>query len=74
MREGVPPSFPPSVRDAQLLGGTIFGLVEDAYGPTAAVELVSRLDAGGGTAAIERVFARPPREVEPDWRNYLRSL
>lgn len=74
MREGVPPSFPPSVRDAQLLGGTIFALVEDAYGPSAAVELVSRLDAGGGKAAIERVFARPPREVEPDWRNYLRSL
>ena len=41
---------------------------------TATVELVSRLDAGGGTAAIERVFARSPREVEPDWRDYLRSL
>jgi len=74
MREGRPPSFPPKARDAQLLGGTIFGLVEDAYGPTAAVELVARLDAGGGHAAIERVFARSPREVEPDWRDYLRSI
>lgn len=74
MREGSPPSFPPKARDAQLLGGTIFGLVEDAYGPSAAVELVSRLDSGGGRAAIERVFARPPEEVEPDWRNYLRRL
>ena len=74
MREGRPPSFPPKARDAQLLGGTIFGLVEDAYGPTAAVELVARLDAGGGRAAIERVFARSPREVEPDWRDYLRSI
>jgi hypothetical protein len=74
MREGKPPSFPPAARDAQLLGGTIFGLVEDAYGPAAAVELVSRLDAGGSNAAIERVFARSPREVEPDWRDYLRSI
>ena len=61
-------------RDAQLLGGTIFALVEESYGPTAAVELVSRLDAGGGRAAIERIFARSPREVEPDWREYLKSI
>jgi hypothetical protein len=74
MREGRQPSFPPTARDAQLLGGTIFGLVEEAYGPAAAVELVSRLDAGGANATIERVFARSPREVEPDWRDYLRSL
>lgn len=74
MREGRPPSFPPRARDAQLLGGTIFGLVEDAYGPTATVELVSRLDAGGSRATIERVFGRAPEDVEPDWRNYLRSL
>ena len=74
MREGRPPSFPPTARDAQLLGGTIFGLVEAAYGPAATVELVSRLDAGGAAAAIERVFARSPREVEPDWREYLKSL
>jgi hypothetical protein len=74
MREGRPPLFPPKARDAQLLGGTIFALVEESYGPTAAVELVSRLDAGGSNAAIERIFARRPREVEPDWRDYLRSL
>jgi hypothetical protein len=74
MHEGRPPSFPPNARDAQLLGGTIFALVEEYHGPAAPVELVSRLDAGGGSAAIERVFARPPREVEPDWREYLRSL
>lgn len=74
MREGRAPSFPPTARDAMLLGGTIFGLVEEAYGPSAAVELVSRLDAGGSTAAIKRVFARSPREVEPDWREYLTTL
>ena len=74
MREGRAPSFPPSARDAQLLGGTIFGLVEEAYGPGASVELVSRLDGGGAGATIERVFGRSPREVEPDWRDDLRSL
>jgi hypothetical protein len=74
LNEGRPPAFPPKARDAQLLGATIFALVEEAYGPTASVELVSRLDAGGGRAAIERVFARPRREVEPDWREYLHSI
>ena len=74
MREGRPPSFPPSPRDAHLLGGTIFGLLEETSGPAAAVDLVSHLDAGGARAAIERVFARPASEVEPDWRDYLRSL
>ena len=74
MREGRPPSFPPSVRDAQLLGGTIFGLVEESHGHHAAVELASRLDPGGPDDAIERAFARTRREVEPDWRDYLRSL
>jgi hypothetical protein len=49
-------------------------LVEEAYGATATVELASRLDPGGGRATIERVFARSPREVEPDWREYLKSI
>jgi hypothetical protein len=74
MREGRPPTFPPSARDAQLLGGTIFALVEEAHGPMGPVELVARLDTGGGRAAIERVFMRTPREVEPDWREYLKSI
>jgi hypothetical protein len=74
MHEGRPPSFPPTARDAMLLGGTIFGLVEEAYGPAAAVELAAHLDAGGARAAIERIFARSAREVEPDWRDFLRSL
>jgi hypothetical protein len=74
MREGRPPSFPPAARDAQLLGGTIFGLAEEAHGPAAAVELVTRLDAGGANATIERVFGRSAREVEPDWDDYLRRI
>lgn len=73
LREGREPSFPPTARDAQLLGHTIFGLVEEAYGPQAGVELASRLDPDGGRAALERAFARPLREIEPDWREYLRS-
>lgn len=74
MREERPPSFPPKARDAQLLGGTIFGLAEQAHGPAAAVELASKLDGGGPEATIERIFGRRAREVEPDWRDYLRSL
>jgi hypothetical protein len=71
LREGAPPRFPPSVRDAPLLGGTVFGLLEEGAGREACVALVARLDAGGGTAAIERAFARPKEEVEADWRAYL---
>jgi hypothetical protein len=74
LREGREPSLPPSARDAHLLGHTIFSLVEDFYGPEASVELALHLDPEGGRAALERSFARPIREIEPDWRDYLRSL
>src|SRR5215213_6168910 len=36
MREGGPPSFPPSARDAIILGGTVFDLLERRAGPDAA--------------------------------------
>lgn len=74
MREGREPSFPPSARDAQLLGHTIFSLIEDVYGPEASVELASHLDPDGSQAALEKAFGRPLDEIEPDWRDYVRSL
>ena len=71
LREGARPAFPPDVRDAPLLGGTLFGLLERDGGQAACVELATRLDAVGATSAIARAFDRPAVEVERDWRGYL---
>src|SRR5215210_4563209 len=43
MREKRPPAFPPSARDAMILGGTIFDLLERERGEDACIVLVSRL-------------------------------
>jgi hypothetical protein len=74
LREGNEPSFPPSARDAFLLGGTVFSLLELGAGYGACVELASVLDPEGGDAAIARAFHRPRAEVERDWRDYLSEL
>lgn len=74
MREGKPPSFPPRAADAQLLGGTVFSLLERAAGRRACVELAKVERREGGRAAIELAFARPVAEVEDDWREYLGSF
>lgn len=71
MREGPKPSFPPSARDAPLLGGTVYALLEQGAGVEACVTLASRLEPGGPAAALERAFARPCSEVERDWREHL---
>jgi hypothetical protein len=74
LREGPRPAFPPSARDAALLGGTVFALLEEAEGPEACVRVAGRLPQGGGAAAIELAFARPLSEVERDWRYFLDEL
>jgi hypothetical protein len=73
MRQGKEPSFPPSARDAILLGGTIFELLERERGPDACTVLVSRLRREGPQRAIELAFDARPREVEREWRRYLRE-
>ena len=70
LREGGRPAFPPSARDAQLLGGTLFALLEDRRGTEACVRLACRLD-GNGRGALERAFDRPALEIEGEWRAYL---
>lgn len=74
LREGGAPAFPPSARDALLLGGTVFDLLEDSGRPDACVELASRLDPEGSHRALERAFGRPQRAVESDWREYLAAF
>ena len=74
LKEGGKPSFPPSARDAPLLGGTVFGLLAEGAGDEACAALASRLDPDGPRSALERAFARPLDEVEPDWRDYLATF
>jgi hypothetical protein len=74
LHEGGRPAFPPSARDAQLLGGTLFSLLEGERGAQAGVELArSRLDGAPGVA-LARAFGRAAVAVERDWRDYLGSL
>lgn len=77
LHEGAKPDFPPSARDAQLLGGTVFSLLYEGAGSQACAELAQApLDGQRATssAALERAFARPRAEIERDWRRYLAAL
>lgn len=73
MREGGSPSFPPSPRDAIILGGTIFDLLERRSGSEACELLVSRLRKDGARGNLELAFDAPLREIEREWRHHLRE-
>jgi hypothetical protein len=74
MREGKPPAFPPSARDAIILGGTIFDLLDREIGRSAADVLVSRPGRGGLQSSLEIAFNAPLAEIERAWREHLREL
>jgi len=74
LREGVRPSFPPGRRDAVILGGTLFDLLEAERGPGACELLVSRLRRDGPVAQMAAAFDARPREIEDAWRGYLREI
>jgi hypothetical protein len=75
LREGREPSFPPGLRDAALLGGTVYDLVAQQHGVAAAVTLAggslgrrarqALLDAFGGRALVHS---------EGAWRAHLARL
>jgi hypothetical protein len=69
LREGEAPFFPPSTADAQLLGGTLFALLQERVGPDACVGLASSPD--DDASPLERAFGRPADDVERDWREHL---
>jgi hypothetical protein len=74
LREGGRPEFPPAPRDAMLLGGTVFALLERLEGPAAAAELATSPLDGGPRALIAEAFGRQTASVERDWRAELDSL
>lgn len=73
LREGPPPSFPPGLRDAPLLGGTVIDLLAVEQGEEAVAGLASRLHPQGVRAALTRAFRRPLAETERAWRAHLSS-
>jgi hypothetical protein len=74
LREGGRPSFPPDARDAMLLGGTVFDLLERDQGTGAAAALaISPLDRGPRSVLLD-AFGRQLASVERDWRASLDSL
>jgi hypothetical protein len=75
LREGKPPSFPPRLRDAALLGGTVIDLLAQEQGQAAAKRLMTRLHPDGPRAALQEAFA--PRLLlhsEGAWRSHLARL
>lgn len=74
LHEGPKPAFPPTARDAPLLGGTVLALLEAERGAAAVVELTRRLEPQGATVAIQRAFDRPAAEVERLWREHLTAF
>jgi len=74
LREGERPSFPPGRRDALILGGTIFDLLERHAGPDACARMASRLHREGGRGNLELAFKARMREIEKAWRAYLDEI
>src|SRR5262249_32819756 len=73
-RERARPSFPPSRRDAVILGGTIFDLLETERGPEACERLALKLEPGGAGPTLQAAFDAPIAEIEDAWRASLRAI
>ncbi|HVL95348.1 MAG TPA: hypothetical protein VM266_05765 [Solirubrobacteraceae bacterium] len=75
LREGGPPAFPPSRRDAPLLGGSVFDLLAREEGEAACVALARAPLGDGPERALERAFhGRELRHTEATWRAHLARL
>ena len=75
LREGPEPDFPPGVRDAHLLGGTVFDLLAREEGEAACVRLASARPAGDASEVLRGAFhGRPLRHTESTWRAHLARI
>jgi hypothetical protein len=75
LREGRRPAFPPGVRDAPLLGGTVVDLLVRERGEAAAAEAACRLHPHGPAAALRDAFGgRSPARIEEAWRQHLARM
>jgi hypothetical protein len=75
LREGGRPRFPPGLRDAPLLGGTVIDLLAREEGERAAAQFVRRLHPQGPRAALSKAFAgRTLAHTESAWRSHLTRI
>jgi hypothetical protein len=75
LREGRRPTFPPGLRDATLLGGTVIDLLAREQGERAAAGFAARLHPQGARAALTKAFGgRPLVHTEGAWRSHLARL
>ena len=74
LREGDRPAFPPTRRDALILGGTVFDMLERHAGPDACVRMASRLNREGPRGNLELAFEARIRDIERAWRLHLDDI
>jgi hypothetical protein len=74
LREGGRPAFPPSLRDAALLGPTLLDLLAREHGPEAAMRLACYHNPAGPDTALREAFGRPLVHTEGAWRSHLARL
>ena len=75
LREDAEPRFPPRLRDAALLGGTVFDLRERERGASAAISLAYTRPEGSPARALERAFSgRSLVHTQGVWRAHLAWL
>jgi hypothetical protein len=72
LREGSPPTFPPTRRDAPLLGGSLVDLIGSELGDGAVMKLVTGLPTTGPRISLVDVFeGLTLEEIEAGWRKHL---
>jgi len=74
LREGDRPKFPPSRRDAVILGGTVFDLLDRHRGPEACSLLAARTRRKGAESSLEMAFDASFGEIERGWRAHLDEI
>lgn len=75
LRDGGRPDFPPSLRDAALLGGSVIDLVAREEGAQTAMRLACALPRGGPREALISVFhGRAMVHTEGTWRAHLARM
>jgi hypothetical protein len=75
LREGRRPEFPPGLRDAALLGGTVIDLLAREEGVSAVTHFVTQLHPQGARPALSKAFGgRPFIHTEGAWRSHLARL
>jgi hypothetical protein len=75
LREGGRPAFPPGVRDAALLGGSLIDLLVVERGEQSAARLACRLHRHGPRGALREAFkGRSTQDIEQAWRAHLARM